>query len=676
MRLGLAVVVASLSLLPPPAQELSARQQEFFTSYKNLVELQDLRGINQLVAKDMRGRESTTEGVLDQYCFKFVLTGDEAKLEEVRLLATAADQVEHSGSQAGRFAKRFELLKSLEPDQRRAWGVMRTEWSKAASTFITAQQKKEQSEFRRALVELEQVRASAVELKDLEIEAVSIYNIGICHENLGDPDEVVKAFDKGMDVWVASGRAKDVMYQYMMDKRADLMEKQARSEVDNANAGGATGEKKSSTTSYKDGSEWQEWTTEYREMKDPNTPGSTSPWCTDHLLLWRDFSWSEGAHPFGLLVRASPFGKELSLVREGSKGFFDVDGDKKESKADSPVKVIDGKPTLNVVRSGEGKDADSYAFFMLTGGQSQSWFQASVNFGTKGLYRVGCYREGKILGETILFLDDNANGTLGDASEQRDNLLRDAPAWMDVDGLVVGKGRPMPWSDVIQVAGQWHALKLVDPHAKKLRTRELDIQTGSVVLKWDGPVQPKMLVLAEIRDFKGSFFDVAGGKPVTVPVGRYEIAYGRIESGKGAQTKQAWIFKGDAQPIEVTAGETTTLEMGAPYTFDFEAKDQGKGLLIKGKNVLIKEKSGAIVGRIYDDVPLPEVTMRAKGGATIGKPATMAKASIEQRNEDNSAAWFPSDLELKKAEKQEVEVQLNLKKPHPLLGGPFKSDWK
>jgi len=209
-----------------------------------------------------------------------------------------------------------------------------------------------------------------------------------------------------------------------------------------------------------------------------------------------------------------------------------------------------------------------------------------------------------------------------------------------------------------------------------VRTRELAIDTGQVVVKWNGGgVPPKSLVLGEIRNFKGSYFDVAGGKPVTVPVGRYEIAYGKVETGKSAQTKLAWIFKGDSKAIDVKKDQVVTLDMGAPYSLDFEVKVEAKQLTVKGKSLVVREKSGAIIGRIYDEVLMPEVSVRPKGGAPSGKPLEMTRISSEVFNKDNNAAWFPADLEIKKAEKQELELQFNLKK-HALLGGPFTSEWK
>ncbi len=664
MRALLCLLTLACWMSSAPAQQLSNRQQEFMASYKSLVDLQDFRGINRLVSRDAL----LTEEVLLQYTFKFVY-GDGAALDEVALLATAADESE----QGKRYTQRLARLKEADADGRQAWMTAWNAWAKASTTFAEANQKREQSDFRRALVELIDAVTAAQAAKDPEISSIARYHVGYTHEQLGEYEDVVKVYDAAMDEWLAAGRPKEAMYQHMVDKRRELIEK-GHDPLEKGKEG-TTGPKRNSTTSYREGSEWQEWATEYREMKDPNQIPSTSPWGCDHLLLWREFGWSDGVHQFGTLVSAAPFGKPLSILRAGSKGYFDFDGNGKESKGDAPLKVIDGKPTLNSFKSGDAKDADSYAFFMLSGGQGQTWFQSPVNYTGSGRYRIGCYREGKILDDTILLVDDNCSGSIGDPSDQGDNLLRGNPRFIDDDGIVIGKNRPQPWSDVVQVAGKWYHFKPVDPLAKKLRTRELDIATGNVVMKWNGPVAPKMLVVGETKEFKGSFFDVAGGKPVAVPAGRYEIAYGRIETGKAAQGKQAWIFKGDSPAFEVKEGETITLDLGGPYTVDFKSKDQGDVLTVEGKSLIVKEKTGAIVGRIYDEIPFFEVAARRKGAGPVGKPKAMAKISTETFNSDNVAAWFPADFVIEKAKSVELEVQLTLKK-HALLGGPFTSEWK
>lgn len=658
-------VVAALGLAAATAQDLGARQAEFMTAYRNLVDLQDLRGINRLAAKDPR----LTEDVLLQYSFKAVQSGA-APVAEIELLITAADEAE----QGTRYRKRFERLKPMDVDGRTAWLAAWNAWSKAATVFAEATQKREQAAFRTALVEMQDALTAAVKANDAEMTSMARYHVGYAHEQLGEYAEAIDAWGNAIDEWVAAGRPKEAMYQYMVDKRRELIEKTGADEA--SGKASASGVKKNTTTSYKEGSEWVEFDTVYKEMKEPAQFASTSPWGVDNVLLWRDFGWADKkGHDFGTLVQAAPFGKPLRVFREGGKAFFDLDGNGKESKGDAVAKVIDGKANLNSIKSGDGKEAEKYAFFMLSGGQGQSWFGTTVNFQNSGRYRIGCYREAKFLEETVVLIDDNCSGAIGDPSDQGDNIWRGNPRWIDNDGIVIGKGKPQPWSDIVSIGGRWWHLKVVDPHAKKVRARELDLTVGQVVVKWNGPVPPKMLVIGEAGDMKGSYFDVAGGAPVTVPAGRYEIAYGRIETGKPGQTKQAWLFKGDSAAFDVKAGEATTLDMGGPYTVDFKTEQRDKSLVLLAKSLIVKEKFGAIVGRIYDEIPYFDVAVRKHGGGAIGKPKAMSKISTEVFNNDNVAAWYPADFVLENTNGEETEIQLSLKK-HNLLGGPIASEWK
>lgn len=674
----LLVALASLVLLAPPAppraaaaQELSARQQEYMKEYKDLLDLQDFRAINRMVARDPR----IADEVLTQYCFKFVLLKQENALDEVAALAAAADAAEQDGT---RFAKRMARLKAWDADGRQAWLDAWNAWVRGATVFNEALQKREADDFRRSVVALTEALELAGKAGDKEIASLARYQLGLAHENLGEYLETVKAYDVAMDEWKEAGRPKEAMYQHMVDKRRELIEKGFDPFETGRAEGPGSAPKRNSTTSYKEGSDWQEWTTEYKEMKEPAQIPSTSPWGCDHILLWREFGWTEagGPHPFGALVACKPFDQPLMVVKSGAKGFFDLDGSGGESKGDFQLKVIDGKPSLNSLSNGEGRDAERHAWFMVSGGAGQNWFDSTANFSTRAYYRTACYRQGEIHGQTVLLIDDNCTGMLGDPSEQGDNILRGYPRWIDTDGIVIGKGKPQPWSDVLPIAGKWWHMKPVDLRCSKVRTRELDIATGQAVLKWNGPVPPKMLVVGETKEFKGCYFDIAGGKPVTLPIGRWEIAYGRIETGKAAQTRQAWIFKGESPAFEVKEGETTTVELGAPYTVTFATSSSEDSVVVKGKSLLIHDRSGAIVGRIYDEVPFFDVAARhAGGGSSIGRPKAMARITTELFNEDSTAAWFPADFTVAKPKSAEVEVQLTLKK-HALLGGPITSEWK
>jgi hypothetical protein len=670
----LAVLVLASAVLAPPAQDRSDLRRQFMDSYRGMLKVADLKGIARLAGKD----HQLTEEVVAEMSYEFARTGELKVLEEANPLVDAADVADNGK----RYRTRFNLLAVLTPDDRKKWLDLVNANSKVLTEFAEAHQKKEMLGYNRVMTELEEVGKQAVALKDLEIASFLHYHVGICHEQLGEYRKVIATFGETMDEWLAGGRPKDNYYEYMKVKRAELIEKGyenndhpegATPNPDKPGGDKGAGTTGNGTTSFKPGTDFQTWETTYREMKDVGQFESLSPWNADYPLLWREFTFDTGSKPFGLLVQAQPFGKAMNVVREGSHAFFDCDGD---AKGDVPIKVIDGKPTLNVAKFGKGKEQENYAFWMLTGGEHAQWFsESNQNYTTRGQYRIGCYRETKIAGETVVLIDDNCSGVLGDPSERKDNVLRGEPAWIDDDEIVVGKGRAIPYSDVVELGGKWYSLKLEDPKGRKVRTHELAIQTGQVVLKWNGPVAPRSLVLGETHDFKGCFFDVAGGKPVTVPAGHYEIAIGRIETGKLAQTRQAWIFKGDAKEVEVKPGETTTLDMGGPYTLDVQHEDAGKTFVVKGKSLIVHDKSGAIVGRIYDEVLYPELQARVKGGSSFGKPQTMQRPATEVLNKDFQAPWFPGDVVIQKPEKTELEVKLELKK-HALLGGPFTSDWK
>lgn len=669
MRWPILLLCLSAFAAAARGQQLNDRDQAFMKDFKTQLELADVRAMNKLVQLNV----DVAREVVDVYCSAFVKEkdADPKMFDPIRPLVTRMDDVEGGK----RLQKRLDFLTALKDDGRKVWVDLCERANAALTIFEEARTRKEPPTWKKAAQALDEVVQMAVKLGDLETASNCRYFLGLCHDGLSDYEAEFADFDKAMDEWLASGRAKDVTYVYMTGRRTELGSQgyDPSQKGPDKGAGKAPGEpaKKNSSTSYKEGSQWQDWTSEYKEMQLPDQFATASPWNSDFILLWREFGFADkGVHPLGALSQAVPFGKALSVVREGAHAFIRQGDDK---KSDTPVKILDNKPTLASLKS-DDKDQERYAVFLTTGGQNATWFGANTNYQQRGCYRSGWYREAKVLGETIVLLDDNSSGVLGDPIATKDAVLPGNPDWVDNDAILVGK-KLMAWSDVVPLGGKWYQLQLVDAHAKQIRTRELDIETGQVVLKWSGPVAPRVLVIAETRDFKGCYFDVAGGKPVTVPAGRYEIAYGEIESGKGPQLKQAWIFKGEAKDFDVAAKGTTTLDMGAPYKLDFDRKLDAKSIKIVGKSVVPKEKSGAILGRIYDEVLCPEVWTRpgAAGNGSPGKAMTRPDQKVTAK--DSSAPWFPGDYVIDTGKDQKLQVQLKLAK-HALLGGPFTSEWK
>jgi hypothetical protein len=98
-----------------------------------------------------------------------------------------------------------------------------------------------------------------------------------------------------------------------------------------------------SKTSYKEGTQFQDWAGEYKEMQSFDQFPSTSPWNTDFLNLWREFNFGEKSGAFQLGTLAVVFLGQPSNVHDGSRA-SPPPGRRQEG--DTPVKILDNKPTI------------------------------------------------------------------------------------------------------------------------------------------------------------------------------------------------------------------------------------------------------------------------------------------------------------------------------------------
>src|SRR5688572_12188640 len=183
---GLAVASAPATL-SQDAAELSARQQEFLKEFRSLLELQNNRGITTLLAKDA-GRDKVAESLLDNASFDFVKTGDAKILDNLADLVAKVDDFE----QGKRFANRFAKLKAMTPEQRGTWSTLRGEAVTVINTFEAAHKKKDPALYRKSVEELKTLAAQAAANNDLEIASMLHYDLGICYEELGEHQDVVR----------------------------------------------------------------------------------------------------------------------------------------------------------------------------------------------------------------------------------------------------------------------------------------------------------------------------------------------------------------------------------------------------------------------------------------------------------------------------------------------------
>ena len=210
-------------------------------------------------------------------------------------------------------------------------------------------------------------------------------------------------------------------------------------------------------------------------------------------------------------------------------------------------------------------------------------------------------------------------------------------------------------------------------------TYEAEVATGTVKTVWKGGVKPKYLVIHGI-DRAGiyNYYDVMGDgrNPVEVPVGKYEIACGKIASGKKNKLQQIRIYRGKSKPFYVEAGQETVLELGQPFTYDWDSTKSAKTFKISGLTVNVFGKSGELYTMFFDNVPFPLVTLRDKDSKKVLlKNEKMKKATLDDFNKSTITVWHPLDLTYECKKGQSIEARLELKK-HKVLGGPIIGEWR
>jgi hypothetical protein len=129
----------------------------------------------------------------------------------------------------------------------------------------------------------------------------------------------------------------------------------------------------------------------------------------------------------------------------------------------------------------------------------------------------------------------------------------------------------------------------------------------------------------------------------------------------------------------VTAGSTTTMEIGAPFGFSFTFSQNAETVTIEGTSLAVVGRGKETYQRFWNCVPSAEVSLR-KVGSKKGKeegelqPAT-SQEQIQALENDYNKVWFPFSEPIEKPwEGEALEVMLFEKKNK--LFGKIESDWK
>ncbi|HZL98745.1 MAG TPA: hypothetical protein VFD43_00705, partial [Planctomycetota bacterium] len=414
-------------------------------------------------------------------------------------------------------------------------------------------------------------------------------------------------------------------------------------------------------------------------------------WSPEQYLLWPQSIVAVGdpdPDPFDpyRAIQLKPFGAEMLVERDGSKFSFDVDGDGKFELTTMPSST----PQRIELPSPDG--SRFYPLMLSVPADREDMFGVSTNYAPQKesarlRFGVGGSLQAEAPGAPWKIFDANLTGQFGDAAVKNwdDACTAYDPAqphtWWDTDAVLIGKSKAaIPWSTAMPVGEDFYRAEIGED-GRQLTLRKLALETGKLALDLSTAVAPTHVVLCGTGPLEGAFFNVVPAKKggaVTLPAGSYLLASGRIESGKKTSMKQLRIYQGTSGPIEVVPGQTTTLALGAPYKLAVSTgSNEGLGVIV-GTSLRIFGKAGEEYAMLFDDPLQPEVEARTKSGHKLVKGDRMARAGVEewQKNENkkDNALWFPVNYEFEVPEGEAFQVRLTQEK-HPLLGGPFDSDW-
>lgn len=290
---------------------------------------------------------------------------------------------------------------------------------------------------------------------------------------------------------------------------------------------------------------------------------------------------------------------------------------------------------------------------------------------------------GTLGGTRVQIIDDNMDGVYGSPLKGWAYVgLVDGAYQNDLDSIVVGEAKfARPWSRLQKVGDAWYELAPNEAGTDVL-ARRVEVKSGTLQLELKGAPVVWLIVRGMGTERADLCYDVVAGgaNKVEVPAGNYEIVSGMVATGKKAQMAKALVVPGrNTRTWRVEAGETVKMELGAPFGFEFEFKQDDETVTVVGPSIAVIGRGGETYQRMWNCVVTPEVLLR-KAGSSRGKkeaelvPVGSQEELLDQKN-DYKTAWFPIGNPIKKPSPGDpCEVQLFQKK-HKLFG-KVESDWK
>jgi len=371
-----------------------------------------------------------------------------------------------------------------------------------------------------------------------------------------------------------------------------------------------------------------------------------------------------------------------TVMRNGAvKAAIDADGNG-EAEVEIPL-----TGTISPVRFtlGSGDEAREWAFLATIGHDRdtfqgiQPWNLAPADEILQIYMAPAASVVGAIGDVRVQIFDDNMDGVYGSLPRPWAlGGMREGDSQQDLDAILIGDAkRVVPWSELIQVGDAWYRLEHGDG-VEVIATKQAEMQTGTLKLDFKG-LKPDWIVMRGTNAFENVFVELAaaGKKGVEVPAGTYTLFSGRVSKGRRDQMVKALVVPSTNTPTwRVQAGGSATVELGAPFGFDFDFKEGDGSVTIEGSSIVVTGRGKETYQRFWNCVPHPEASVRRAGSkkGTKGEKFKLIE-SMEQLNEQGNydGVWFPYDLTLD-AKWDDSEVQLVEKKNK--LFGKVTSDWK
>jgi hypothetical protein len=372
-----------------------------------------------------------------------------------------------------------------------------------------------------------------------------------------------------------------------------------------------------------------------------------------------------------------------------NKAMLDIDKDGK-GEVDIP---LTGKIMPVQIKLGSGETERTWAFLAAIGQQQDTYQGFRFNLGPDdnqmNLY-VGPAASLVATLETVRVqvLDDNMDGIYGSQPKEWSYPgLIEGALQRDLDSIIVGEEKTArPWSRLQKIGTGWYALApnetLTDVTATKA-----DVESGTLQLDLKG-VSANWMVLRGTGNANDLFYDVVNGgtNKVEVPVGSYELYVGQISEGKKTQQMKALVLPGNnSRSWKVGKGETTKVELGAPFTLEFSVTQDAETITVIGNSIVVQGRGGETYQRLWNCVLTPEVNLRKAGSSKGKKEAKLVPVMSQEEMDDPefkekikdayAAIWFPIGVALPKNQPgEDFEAQL-FEKKHKLFG-KLESDWK